>query len=244
MISRVAYPRGTTLLAAAAGALAWTLPLILGGLLYLIFPFLPRIPAYDVAPYHIPLGELTIGYSLGAAISGGLFLLGLRYLPMGRSRGGRPALSWRIVLSALFGLALGGAVTSLFAYGVGFMPDARHVTFLLDIDPQGVRGPEPYMTIGLVLGVAFASCTFLPLSGILKQKGATGDSPFRTGLGMVRNLCIAALVTRLAISSFASWSFFTYSDFGEAILFYLLVPLVSGAIFGVWGWSSVSDGRP
>lgn len=243
-MNRQVYPRGTTFLAAIAGALAWTLPLILENFLYLIFPFLPDIPLYDAGAYRIRLGELTIGYSLGAVIAGGVFLLGVRFLPMGRSGGQRPALSWRTVLAVLLGLALGGVATSMVAYGLGFTLDAQHLMFQLDIDPVGVRGPEPYMTVGLVLGVAVACVLFLALSGILTQNAEARHNAFRTGLGMVRNLCIAALVTRFLISSLASWSFFTYSAFGESILFYLLVPLVSGTLFGVWGWTSVSNGRP
>jgi hypothetical protein len=247
MITKNRFPAGTTALAALAGAVAWAFPNLINPflfILYRIFPFLPDLPKYHPEPYTINLGDLTFSYSLAGIIAGALFLIGLRSLPVHRDRDSRPVLSLPIVVWTPISMAIGGAVASLFAYGVGFSPKFRGLMYFFEIDPLDNRGPEPFLSAGLIIGVSFAAIMFLFFSGILKQYASAGNSSARIALGIVFRLSLIALATRFVISSFAFWSFFTYTPIGHSILFYFMIPIISGAIFGAWGWKSASRLRP
>ena len=224
------FPTSYTILAGLAGAVAWAAP-------YLILPFIPRFPTYKSPPYQIALTEVTISYSVAGIIAGGLFLIGLRVLPINRERYSRPAFSSAIVLAALVGMAIGGAFASIFGFGVGFSQTGYSMMASLGVLGKALdKGPEPFLSIGLVIGTALAAIIICSFSGIMKQFALSKNSPVRITLEIALKASGMALIGRLLVYTIEFSSFATYTTFGQSIVFFFLVLMAGGALFGTLTW--------
>jgi hypothetical protein len=229
------YPISYTLLAGLAGAIAWGLPYPISPFLYLI-PFIPDFPMYESPPFQVPLAELTFSYALAGIIAGGLFLFGIRFLPVNRERFSRPSLSLAIALSTMAGLAIGGALAIL----VGLLIGSSHTGLMLaDSLGFGFASSEPYLSIGWVLGTALATIIVSSFSGITKQLSSVNYSPIRFTLKIALRVSGITLLIRL-IACFVEFSSFVTYTIGNSIIIFILFQVVSGTFFGILTWTSCS----
>jgi hypothetical protein len=120
------------------------------------------------------VGKMTFSYALAGMIAGGLFLIGIRFFPINRKRYSRPSLSFATVLSAMTGLAVGGSVAIL----TGLLIGSLHTGYMLSYS-LGFGGdtPEPYLSIGWILGTALAAIILFFFSDLVKQFVPINVSP-------------------------------------------------------------------
>lgn len=239
MTTNARYPKSYTILAGLAGAIAWGLPYPLDPLMQL-FRFMPDFPMYESPPFQIPLAKLTFSYAVSGIIAGGLFLLGIRFLPINRNRYFRPSLSLAIVLSTLAGLAIGGMVAIL----IGLLIGTSHTGYMLAYRLGfGIGSIEPYLSVGWGLGTALATIIFFSFSGLMKEFASVSDSSIRLTLKTALNVSIITLLIR-AITCFIEFSsIVTYTN-GNSIIIFILSQLVSGLFFGIITWVSCSKFKP
>lgn len=229
------YPLSYTFLAGLAGAIAWGLPYPISPFLHLI-PFMPDFPVYESSPFQVPLAELTFSYALAGIIAGSLLLLGIRMLPINRERYSRPSLSPAIVLSAMAGLAIGGA----FAILVGLLMSSSHTGYMLAAFLGfGSGSVEPYLSIGWVLGTALAMIIFGSFSGIMNPLAAVNHSPIQLTFKFALKVSVITLLIRL-ITCFVEFSSFVTYTIGDSIIIFILFQVVTGAFFGILAWLSCS----
>ena len=230
------FPSSYSFLAALAGAVAWCAPYLMLPFIR-ILPFIPRFPTYKSPPYSIYLTDLTISYAAAGIFASSLFLIGLRVLPINRERYSRPALSFTIVLAALVGMAIGGAFASVFGFGIGFSQPGYSMMYSLGVLDKALNtGPEPFLSIGLVIGTALAAIIICSFSGILKPFALSKNSPTRITLEIALKASGMAIIGRLLVYTIEFSSFATYTTFGQSILFLFLVFIAGGALFGALTW--------
>jgi hypothetical protein len=223
------FPTSYTILAGLAGAVAWVTP-------YLILPFIPGFPPYESPPYKIHLTELTISFSVAGMVATCLFLMGLGVLPFSKSYP-RPALSPTTIFAALVGMAVGGAFAALFGFGIGFSPMGYSMMASLDVLGKVLdKGPEPFLSIGLVIGTALAAIITSSFSGFTKQLAPAKYSPSRATLDMALKASGMALIGRVLVCSIEFSSFASYTAFGQSTIFFFLVLMAGGALFGALTW--------
>jgi hypothetical protein len=220
------FPASYTLLAALCGAVAWSVP-------YLVLPFIPRFPTYESPPYQINLAPLTISFFDGGLIAAVLFLIGLRYLSIREKSHPGVALSFNTVIAVIGGMAVGGAFASLFGFGIGYSEWGYSRLISLDwLD----KLPEPYLSIGLVLGAAIAAIIVLLFSGLPKQLGPANGLSALAAAGIVLKTSGTALIGRALFCSIEFSSFVKYTTVGSHPIFFLVVAMSSGALFGALAW--------
>jgi len=223
------------ILAGLAGAIAWGLPYPLAPFLHLI-PFMPDFPVYKSPPFLVPLARDTFSYALSGMIAGGLFLVGIRLLPINRDRYSRPSLSLPIVLSTLAGLAIGGALAVLVGLLIGSSPKGFVLAYSLGF---GTSSIEPYLSMGWVLGTALAAIIFGLFSGVMKQSVSVKDSPIQLTLKLALRVAGITLLIRL-ITCFVEFSSFVTYAIGDSVIVFIAFQVVSGLFFGVVTWISCS----
>jgi len=229
------YPTSYTILAGLAGAIAWGLPYPLSPFIPYI-PFMPNFPIYESPPFQVHLLEFIISYSLAGVIAGGLFLIGLRFLPINRERFSRPALSFTIVLSSLAGMAIGSAFAILFGLGIS----SSQMGYSLAISLGFFNNlPDPYLSIGLVIGTALATIIICSFSGIVNHLESLKISPNRITLEISRKVSFRALIVRF-IAYLIEYSSFAKYTFGESIILFMLFQVAGGALFGILAWTFCS----
>ena len=229
------YPIRYTVLAGLAGAIAWGLPYPLSPFIHLI-PFMPDFPVYASPPFQVPLGELTYSYAHAGIIASGLFLLGIRFLPINRERYSRPSLSLPIILSTMAGSAIGGALAILVGLLIGSSPTGLMLAYSLGF---GFASGEPYLSIGWVLGTALATIIVNSFSGITKQLSSVNHSPIQLTLKIALSVSGITLLIRL-IACFIEFSSFVTYTFGDSIMVFMLFQVVSGVFFGLLTWNYCS----
>jgi hypothetical protein len=239
MTSNTRYPISYTILAGLAGAIAWGLPYPLDPLMQL-FRFMPYFPMYESPPFHVPLAKLTFSYAVSGIIAGGLFLLGIRFLPVNRNRYFRPSLSLAIVLSTIAGLAIGGMVAIL----IGLLIGSSHTGYMLAYRLGfGIGSIEPYLSVGWGLGTALATIIFFSFSGLMEEFASVSDSSIRLTLKTALRVSIITLFIR-SITCFIEFSSIVTYTIGNSIIIFILFQLVSGLFFGIITWVSCSKLKP
>ena len=187
------YPIRFTILAGLAGLIAWGLPYPISPFLHLI-PFLPDFPSYESPPFQVPLAKLSFSYALAGMIAGGIFLFGIRFLPINRDRYSRPTLSFPIVLSAIAGLAIGGVVAILIGLLMGSSPTGYMLANNLGFGTDSI---EPFLSIGWILGTALATIIFFSFSGLGKQFVSGNASRIQSTLKIALRVSGITLLIRL-----------------------------------------------
>ena len=235
MIANRRFPVSYTVLAGLAGAIAWGLPYPISPLLSHI-PFMPEFPVYESPPVQIPLAKLTFSYALAGLIAGGLFLFGIRFLPVNRKRYSRPSLTLAIVLSTMAGLAIGGALAIL----VGLLISSSYTgKMLAESLGFGFASIEPYLSIGWIFGTALATIIVSSFSGIMKQLTPANDSPNQITIHLALRVSIITLLIRSIACIIEFSSIVTYT-IGNSIIIFILFQVVSGTFFGIFTWISCS----
>jgi hypothetical protein len=229
------YPIRYTLLAGLAGAIAWGLPYPISPFLHLI-PFMPDFPVYESLPFQVPLASLTFSYALAGIIAGGLFLFGIRFLPINRERYSHPALSLTLVISTMAGLAICGALAILVGLLAGSSPTGL---MLADSLSFGFASSEPYLSIGWVLGTALATIIVSSFSAIMNQFMSVNESPMQLTLKIALSISGITLLIRLIVCFIEFSSFVTYT-IGDSIIIFILFQVVSGVFFGILTWNYCS----
>jgi hypothetical protein len=197
---------------------------------------MPNFPVYESPPFQVPLAKLTFSYALAGIIAGGLFLFGIRFLPINRDRYSRPSLSLAIVLSAITGLAFGGIVAILIGLLIGSSPTGYVLAYDLGF---GTNSIEPYLSIGWILGTALAAIIFFSFSGLLKQFESVNYSLIQLTLKIALRVSGITLLIRL-ITCFIEFSSIVTYTIGDSVIIFMLFQVMSGAFFGIFTWISCS----
>ena len=197
---------------------------------------MPDFPSYESPPFQIPLAKLSFNYALAGIIAGGIFLFGIRFLPINRDRYSRPSLSFPIVLSAIVGLAIGGVVAILIGLLMGSSPTGYMLANNLGF---GTASIEPFLSIGWILGTALATIIFFSFSGLGKQFVSGNASLVQSTLKIALRVSGITLLIRLITCLIEFSPFVTYT-IGNSIVIFMLFQAVSGAFFGIFTWISCS----
>lgn len=229
------FPASYAVLAAVAGAVAWSCP-------FLVKLFVPRFPPYLAPPYRINLVELAIAYAVAAALGAGLFLVGLRLLPARAGRSARPVLSPAVVLASLAAAAIGGAFAGLFGYGLGFSLRFRSLLLSFGAASKVLDwGPEPLLSLGIIIGTGLGVAIVMGV--LLRRMLPDRRSIHLIGEGVLRASAMA-LLSRLLIYQVEFSSIVTYSSFGKSPAFFLSLLAFGGALFGALAWSTCARLQP
>jgi hypothetical protein len=229
------YPFSYTILAGLAGLIAWGLPYAISPFVSRI-PFMPDFPVYSVPPYQVPLARLSFCYALAGIIAGGLFLFGIRFLPLNRNCYTRPSLSLAIVLSTLAALATAGVV----AIVIGLLIGTSHTGFMMaDNLGFGTGSIEPYFSMGWVVGTALATILFFSFSGLRKKLASANGSTVQSVLKIALIVAGITLLIR-SITCFIEFSSAVTYTIGDSILVFIIFQAVSGLFFGIFTWIAFS----
>ncbi len=232
-------PARIKILAAIAWAAAWGPPLAAGRMFF---------PLYHRGAISIPFGDLVVAFSFWWAMAGAILLITLT-----GPDGSLPAGSRRIVVATLAGMVTGGVTAALVACGMGF--SLHSVALMLDLDvwPLGYRGPEPFLSAGLIIGITLAIIIALGFSGIARRLSSASRSSVRIVWDVSLRMCLIAVAIRLAGYTIASSSFFQYGLLGGGLLdsnssasgiSLVVSSSISDALFGLWSSHSLLRLQP
>ncbi len=108
---------------------------------------------------------------------------------------------------------------------------------------MGYRGPEPFLSAGLIIGITLASIITLGFSGIARRLSSASRSSVWIVWDVSLRMCLIAVAIRLAGYAIASCSFFQYGllagdlldfDSSDSGIFLVMSSSIGGALFGLW----------